>query len=266
MRIVILEWKNGPSVNTSQLVRQSLATEAAPTGRMRGALFGAAGALVIFGLVAFLLVLSGVPDSQGLASFDEPVRAWLVENRTESLTFALTVVAEVTGPIGMPIFVGVFCVVWIWRSRQPWGPLVLAFAMITGMSLALSIASLVGRPRPPAELMLLVVDPSFSFPSGHVLGVSDFILVTGFLVCSRNWSWPRGVVTVVVAIVGIGLVALSRLYLGYHWLTDVTASVSLSLCVLGLAIALDTWRPFGGRGSPAVRGEQTVAQGGPPAS
>jgi undecaprenyl-diphosphatase len=32
------------------------------------------------------------------------------------------------------------------------------------------------------------------------------------------------------------------LYLGYHWLSDALASVSLSLVILGGVIALDTWR------------------------
>jgi len=35
---------------------------------------------------------------------------------------------------------------------------------------------------------------------------------------------------------------ISRLYLGYHWLSDTLASVSLSLVMLGSVIAIDTWR------------------------
>jgi membrane-associated phospholipid phosphatase len=38
------------------------------------------------------------------------------------------------------------------------------------------------------------------------------------------------------------LASVSRLYLGYHWLSDALASVSLSLLILGGVIALDTWR------------------------
>jgi undecaprenyl-diphosphatase len=35
---------------------------------------------------------------------------------------------------------------------------------------------------------------------------------------------------------------LSRLYLGYHWLSDTFASLRLAMVILGLVIAIDTRR------------------------
>jgi len=38
------------------------------------------------------------------------------------------------------------------------------------------------------------------------------------------------------------VVAFSRLYLGYHWLTDVTASMGLAVAVTGIVILADGLR------------------------
>ena len=39
--------------------------------------------------------------------------------------------------------------------------------------------------------------------------------------------------------IGIAAVALSRLYLGYHFLTDVLAAVALAVAVVGVITILD---------------------------
>jgi undecaprenyl-diphosphatase len=129
----------------------------------------------------------------------------------------------------------------------------LAAAMLTGVGLAQLIGHSVGRDRPPVDLMLFGADHTFSFPSGHVLGASDFLLVTTFLVFSRRKS-KTAIVAFAVAIIGVFLAAVSRLYLGYHWGSDAVASVALSLVVVGAVIAVDTWRTARVRGE-AVTGE-----------
>jgi hypothetical protein len=69
------------------------------------------------------------------------------------------------------------------------------------------------------------------------------------------------VIAAVVVVVGVLTVALSRLYLGYHWFTDVTASVTLSLWILGLVMIVDSWRPLGRFGQQPHAGA-TVPQAG----
>ncbi len=215
-------------------------------------LYRTAVGLVILGTVLFLVILAGVLQHGGLTAVDEPVRSWLLTQRSEPLTTIMIILAIVFGPVALPVIVLVVTVAWGLLAKHAWRPMLLAGAMLTGVILAQLIGRSVGRQRPPVDLMLFGADSTFSFPSGHVLGACDFLLVTTFLVFSRRknpWAAAAGFA---VAGVGIFFAAVSRLYLGYHWTTDASASLSISFVVLGGVIALDTWR------TARIRGERVT--------
>ncbi|WP_233199232.1 phosphatase PAP2 family protein [Cryobacterium sp. M23] len=206
-----------------------------------------------FGAVVFTLTLLSVLSGGGITAIDLPVQEWLLEARSPVLTTVMVVLAVVFGPVALPLIVLVVCVGWGLLTRHAWRPLLLAGAMATGVVLAQVIGRTVGRERPPIGLMLYGTDLTFSFPSGHVLGASDFLLVTAYLLLSRRCSMRATALGLSIAVVGIVLAALSRLYLGYHWTTDALASVSISLVVVGCVITVDTWRT-GRVVEPAERG------------
>lgn len=104
------------------------------------------------------------------------------------------------------------------------------------------LTRLVQRPRPPLDLMLFGKDTTYSFPSGHVAGTADFFLLLPYLIISRKPTCGRIAVGVVVAVIGISSQVFSRLYLGYHWLSDTLASICLAMVILGLVMAIDTRR------------------------
>ncbi|MCY1224614.1 PAP2 superfamily protein [compost metagenome] len=87
-----------------------------------------------------------------------------------------------------------------------------------------------------------------------MLGACDFLLVTTFLIFSRRQStWPA-VAAFALAVFGIFLASISRLYLGYHWVSDALASLFISFVVLGAVIAVDTWR------TARIPGEQITGE------
>ncbi|MDP4199956.1 MAG: phosphatase PAP2 family protein [Bacteroidota bacterium] len=87
----------------------------------------------------------------------------------------------------------------------------------------------------------LVRETNFSFPSGHSL--TSFSL-WGFLawwIVSMNhrqvWRWILGILGLGIAV----LVALSRLYLGVHWPTDVVAGMLLGFSWVGVCVTGQHW-------------------------
>lgn len=209
----------------------------------RKGLYRMAVVLIGVGALLFIATLVGVLQSNTAPwAPDESTRDWLLSLRSETLTAVMIFLAVIFGPVALPIIVLVVTVVWGFAAKHAWRPIVLAAAMLTGVLISQIILAIVKRSRPPVDLMLFGADHTFSFPSGHVLGACDFLLVTAFLVFSRREHSRSAVIGFIGAGIGIVLAALSRLYLGYHWLSDALASVTLSLVILGAAMALDTWR------------------------
>ena len=94
------------------------------------------------------------------------------------------------------------------------------------------------RARPSFDDPLLALT-TYSFPSGHVAGATLFYGVIAAMVISRTAAWRWRVMTVLAAITLVALVALTRVYLGVHYLSDVLAAFAegvawLALCLTGL--------------------------------
>lgn len=90
--------------------------------------------------------------------------------------------------------------------------------------------------------MMLGADATSSFPSGHVVGASNFLLVGAYLVFSRSSSRTAVIGAFGAAALGLTVEAASRVYLGYHWFTDTVASACLSIAPLAVVILLDVSR------------------------
>ncbi len=201
-------------------------------------------ALVVLGIVAFLGVLDAVREMDDLASLDTPVLNWLVAARSPVVTAVLTAVTTVAGPVVLPIAVAVGAFGWgLWRRE--WRPVVLLVgALVVSTLVASAVKLVVARPRPPVDSQLIPgLESTYSFPSGHTAGAATLFLVLGYLVWVRHPTPSALVGWSGLAVVGIGAVALSRLYLGYHFVTDVAASVALGIAVLGVVVLVD--RPSG---------------------
>ena len=207
----------------------------------------ALGALLVgLGLAGWAALLAAVELSGGVASADAPLLDGLAGARTPWLTAVLSAVSAVTGPAAVLLVAVVGSAVRGLRTRAWWRPALLAGAVLLATVLAAVTKVVVGRPRPPLDGMVVPGSvTSASFPSGHTTGTATLLLVLGYLLWVRD---PRGRTLVLVlpgAVAGVGLVAGSRLYLGYHYLTDVLAGGALAVAVVGVVVLVDRGRAGG---------------------
>ena len=193
----------------------------------------AAAVLVLGGSWLFLGILEDVISGDPLVTVDAFVHESIQSLRTPAVDRFMVAVTElgdvqVVLPVIM-VVLGWFIALRLWRTAVYWLAAVgVAEALVKVIKLALH------RQRPGA---LYVGAEQFSFPSGHA---TLSVVVYGFLAFLLASGAPQRlrVFIVSVAMVLIGAVASSRLYLGSHWMSDVLAGLSFGTAwIAALAVA-----------------------------
>lgn len=173
--------------------------------------------------VAFAALFDSVLEGDGIAALDRPVLRWLAAHRDGEMTVAMELLTSLGGPVVLPLIAAAGALLLSWRARSWTAAAVVALTATGSGVITLAGKHLVGRQRPALEYSV-TGDGGFSFPSGHALNSLAILGVLAVLLARTMHSWSRRVWTLTCAAVVIGLIGLSRLYLGVHWLTDVLAA------------------------------------------
>jgi membrane-associated phospholipid phosphatase len=216
--------------------------------------FGLTAALVaiILGALFMGLLLIMIHTNTGLARWDHSASKFGATHATKLSTRLLNDLSQLGGAyviIPLAFLVGVIETVRL-RSRSVFAFLIV---VVGGQFLVADvIKSIVGRARPTIDQ--LAGFSGSSFPSGHATAsaacLAGFALVMGRRRSARVKS--------LLSSIAVGLavaVALTRVWLGVHWLTDVLAGLSLGWAWFALSSIA-----FGGRrlrfGAPVEVAEQ----------
>ncbi len=119
-----------------------------------------------------------------------------------------------------PLFV--VAVVWLVAIRRRREALFLAIA--SGGSLALNETMKLFFQRPRPVLSWAQVLPDYSFPSGHTMNSLVFYVALAIVLWSVHGR-RTGMVALTIAIALALLIGVSRIYLGYHYFTDVVGGL-----------------------------------------
>lgn len=212
-------------------------TRPAPRPVIAGAL------LVLLGLLGTWRLWDWEAEREHLGVLDLPVQHAMSRDQRGLLDGLATMVSAVATPEIVPVVVVLAALGWALATRgkrpQWWlSPALLATSVVLASLAVTGLKNLIGRSRPPLADMVDGVDHSYSFPSGHTCLFATTALVLVWLLTRESAPWRRTAWFLAAALAS-GLVALSRLYLGYHWLTDVCASASISLGILGAVMVAD---------------------------
>ncbi len=215
--------------------------------------------LVIFAAgLGFGLVAGMVSSRTGLYRYDAGVAAWGARHATPFTVRAFRLVTQLGSTavvLSEAVLVGAVDVL----RRRRWSGAAFLLTVVVGHNLlANGVKLLVRRDRPPISPPLHP-GTGYSYPSGHTAAAAATYAALALLL-GRGCRWPvRFLLALAAAAVTLD-VALSRVLLGVHWLTDVVGGAMLGLGWFAVCAAA-----FGGRllrfGAPVEQAEAEEASG-----
>ena len=218
----------------------------APTrtrSRLRRRVLAAAGA----GVAVLAVLGTGVAARFGpQVRLDDAVsRALYAGDDRSALHGGLLEVLTTPGVTWFRVLVFLPVLLWLVR-RRAWHTVVWVVVAITAIGpLTTAIKELVGRARPAFENGGLVYE-GLSFPSGHSSGIATLVTI-GLVLAWPRLGPPGRRVAVAAGVALAVLVALTRIWLGVHYPSDVVGG-------LGLGTAWSLLVALGAGGFPGCPG------------
>lgn len=172
-----------------------------------------------------------------LSQLDQGLLTLVQEQRSSNLDTLMVLITRL-GDMHTQVAAATLLCLILLATRQ-WRTLCLAIGATLGTALANgTLKALFARSRPDVLLEPL---SSFSFPSGHSSAAFAFFLLLGLL--AGRGQPPRMRLTwLLLASLPAAAIAVSRVYLGVHWPSDIIAGAMLAGCFCALSLALVQWR------------------------
>jgi undecaprenyl-diphosphatase len=192
------------------------------------------GAALLALLVVIGLLVAKVFVDDGLGHADASFSRWFAAHRTpglNQLTHYTTLASDSITITALAVAtVAITAIVWRrWRE-----PMLVAVAVTGEVTIFLLVTLLVDRQRPPVP-HLDDAPPTSSFPSGHVAAAICMYGALAIIANERASSaLVRGLFLALAVLIPLAM-ALSRLYRGMHYLTDILGGVILGVTWLYLA-------------------------------
>lgn len=185
------------------------------------------------GALVFAALCDAVGDRNGITAVDRPVSIWFAAHRSLAEGHVGLLLAKATSPAVLIGLVAVSAILLRRRGLRLESTLFAGAAVLAyGAGAIAKYAEHRARPVSPVNL---APEGEPSFPSGHVLVIATVAVVAVGLAW-RHLGRAARVAAVTVATTAIGLVALDRLVVGAHWLTDVVGSIALAAVIAALVL------------------------------
>lgn len=214
---------------------------------------------ILLGLVVGVGRLITGPLNDSVGSADKDLARWFAGERTSSLNQAakcISLLADIRTVLVLTPLIALG--VWVWRRNvRHVFFIVLTPSGVTGIYILAT--SVIHRARPPVQILDPGLDPTHSFPSGHVGAATALygLIVVLAWTCARVARW-----WVTPLLLFPLLVSVARMYEGAHHLSDVLTSIAFASIWLTVAAMTLLPRQTAETTASARRGSTRLAPGG----
>jgi undecaprenyl-diphosphatase len=260
--------KAGPTTEGGPLAKVEAASPATPATAPHPPL-GTATITVIVGfvaLVASLFVLGSIAEdvrAHEVFALDTWATPYLHSIASPGLTAVMGAFTEMgSSLVIVPIFV--VAVAWLLRKGRYGAVLFLGVASGGALLIDVTMKLFFQRARPQVDWAKVLTD--YSFPSGHTMNGFVFYVALALLAWSV-FGRRTGLVALTVAVLLAFWIGVSRIYLGYHFFTDVVGGFLAGfawLLVVGAAFrARPKWWKWGPEDTGQTRAPRANRSDGP---
>jgi undecaprenyl-diphosphatase len=223
-------------VSTTRL-RRFLAARLSPEGEF-GLHLTAGLVLILLAALVFGEIAEDVVEGDTITLIDARLAHWFHAHASAGFTQLMLFITHCNGILGSSIM-GAILALWFWRRRAHYWLIVTLLAVPGGMLLNVALKHVFRRARPSFDDPLLSL-ATYSFPSGHTAAATVFYGLLACYLLRRTSGWRPRILVIAAACAMVMLVALSRMVLGVHYLSDVLAASAegcawLAVCITAVS-------------------------------
>ena len=167
-------------------------------------------------------------------AIDNAVASFILGLRNDKLTHIMTLITNIGGSYCLICISIIIFIISIIRTRKPSFTIIINLVTVFLLSQLFKLIFHRGRPND----IFLTYANGYSYPSGHTMVSTAYFLVLSYLICQKIKNKTLKVFVNIISIILIILIAISRLYLGVHYLSDIIAGFLLASLYLIIAFKI----------------------------
>ncbi len=188
--------------------------------------------IVLFILVVSFVLITYLVKVDKIIDFDNYVYNFLNDHINDNLTTFFRLITYLANWQTIVIL----CIGSLIVFKNKWIGIIISINSIFNAILNNILKCIFVRPRP--DVLKLIIQDGYSYPSGHTMASMSFYGLFIYLIYKSKLNIKLKIILITLLSLLIILIGISRIYLGVHYSSDVIAGYIISVIYLIIFISI----------------------------